>query len=469
MAREPLAQRVRDRLAVGRVGHDQEALVGDAVDDQVVDDPAVVGADHAVVRAAVGEPRRVADQRGGEPGRRRPGPLTQTSPMCDRSNSPARSRTARCSSRMPAYWTGISQPAKSISRAAERAVSLDQRGLEQLAAVGCVRAVESASCVDSGRRQRLLDDLALGREAHQLARLVDRHPADLVELVVVVVQAAAGRLPSGSSGRSCGCASPCWVKKYSMAPTGATMRTSSPVSSATSRSAVSSTVSPSSGVPLGSVQLEPSRSRRRRPRQISSPQSVSRMTTPPHDVARAVRAPGGCGPVAPCLSAAPRRGAARARPARSAVGCGRDQVIGVGAAQRPRRTAPGRTGSAAAARGSRMATQRRRAASVSTGGLRPGECGADRRPAQGALAAVPDAAAANRVVGPVASDAGLTDAHRIGMVAARGRPAMRRRIGSIDLDSAVVQRAAVELRRAAPSSSSPRRRAMASSRRATST
>ena len=49
------------------------------------------------------------------------------------------------------------------------------------------------------------------------------------------------------------------------------MRTSSPVSSVTSRSAVCSTVSTPSGVPLGSVQLDPSRSRRRLPRQISRP------------------------------------------------------------------------------------------------------------------------------------------------------------------------------------------------------
>ena len=33
--------------------------------------------------------------------------------MCDRSNSPAAERTARCSSRMPPYWIGISQPANS--------------------------------------------------------------------------------------------------------------------------------------------------------------------------------------------------------------------------------------------------------------------------------------------------------------------------------------------------------------------
>src|SRR5438445_3990554 len=35
--------------------------------------------------------------------------------MCETSKMPTRSRTARCSSRMPEYWTGISQPPKSIS------------------------------------------------------------------------------------------------------------------------------------------------------------------------------------------------------------------------------------------------------------------------------------------------------------------------------------------------------------------
>ena len=52
------------------------------------------------------------------------GPSTQSSPMCDRSNRPARSRTLRCSSMMPLYWTGISQPPNSMSRApAARCVS----------------------------------------------------------------------------------------------------------------------------------------------------------------------------------------------------------------------------------------------------------------------------------------------------------------------------------------------------------
>src|SRR5712692_3898111 len=41
------------------------------------------------------------------------GPLTVTSPMWETSNNPARSRTAWCSSRMPLYCTGNSQPPKS--------------------------------------------------------------------------------------------------------------------------------------------------------------------------------------------------------------------------------------------------------------------------------------------------------------------------------------------------------------------
>ena len=37
--------------------------------------------------------------------------------MCDRSNRPAAVRTARCSSRIPEYWIGISQPANSTTLA----------------------------------------------------------------------------------------------------------------------------------------------------------------------------------------------------------------------------------------------------------------------------------------------------------------------------------------------------------------
>src|SRR5580692_4169569 len=46
-----------------------------------------------------------------------PAPLTVTSPMCEMSKIPAAWRTARCSSVMLVYCTGISQPPKSISLA----------------------------------------------------------------------------------------------------------------------------------------------------------------------------------------------------------------------------------------------------------------------------------------------------------------------------------------------------------------
>ena len=67
--------------------------------------------------------------------------------------------------------------------------------------------------------------------------------------------------PSGSNGRSCGCACPHWTKKYSIESSGAVIRTSSPVSSATSRMAVSSVVSPAIGRALGQG---PRRARRAR-------------------------------------------------------------------------------------------------------------------------------------------------------------------------------------------------------------
>ena len=45
------------------------------------------------------------------------GPSTSTSPMCETSNIPACVRTAECSSRIPSYVTGMSQPANGITLA----------------------------------------------------------------------------------------------------------------------------------------------------------------------------------------------------------------------------------------------------------------------------------------------------------------------------------------------------------------
>lgn len=81
---------------------------------------------------------------------------------------------------------------------------------------------------------------------------------------------------------------------------GASISTSRPVSSRVSRSAVSSSVSPESGVPFGSAQ---SRELRRWTRATSRWPSTGRTTTPPAEVARAVR---WTGKVAPLRAAAAR-------------------------------------------------------------------------------------------------------------------------------------------------------------------
>ena len=99
------------------------------------------------------------------------------------------------------------------------------------------------------------------------------------------------------------------------------MRTSRPVSSRTSRRAVCSGVSSPSGVPLGSDQVAPSRSRRRRPSSSSRPPGVRRRRMPPAEKARAVARPWGrSGTVPPQRSAGRRRqgrAGASARPGAS--------------------------------------------------------------------------------------------------------------------------------------------------------
>ena len=66
MPGQPLGQGVRDDRGVARVGHDHEPVLGQPIDDEVVDDPAVGGTDHRVVRPPDGERRRVRDDAAGE-------------------------------------------------------------------------------------------------------------------------------------------------------------------------------------------------------------------------------------------------------------------------------------------------------------------------------------------------------------------------------------------------------------------
>ena len=63
-ALEALGQRVRHDGRVARVGDDQEAGLAEAVDDEVVDDPAVGRADHRVLGAPDGQARRIGDEGG---------------------------------------------------------------------------------------------------------------------------------------------------------------------------------------------------------------------------------------------------------------------------------------------------------------------------------------------------------------------------------------------------------------------
>src|SRR3954453_3150783 len=107
--------------------------------------------------------------------------------MCERSKTPTRSRTARCSSRMPEYWTGISQPAKSMSRP-------PSARWRSTRAVCSKRCSSCGGALQAGQWQGLLDELALGREGQQRQRFGDRKKADVLELMIVVLEAPAGRL-----------------------------------------------------------------------------------------------------------------------------------------------------------------------------------------------------------------------------------------------------------------------------------
>ena len=105
-------------LVVGRVGDGQEAVLGEAVGEEVVEDAAVLAAQHAsTARRPRGSAATSLDSRRWSRASAPAGPRVSISPMCETSNTPAAPRTATCSSRMPAYCTGISQPAKGTSRA----------------------------------------------------------------------------------------------------------------------------------------------------------------------------------------------------------------------------------------------------------------------------------------------------------------------------------------------------------------
>ncbi len=101
---------------VAGVDDEQVVVVRQPIDQHVVDERAGGRGQRGVLRLA---DRQLATRRcwsaTGRP-RARPAPAISISPMWLTSNSPARVRTARCSSVMPEYSTGMSQPANSTIR-----------------------------------------------------------------------------------------------------------------------------------------------------------------------------------------------------------------------------------------------------------------------------------------------------------------------------------------------------------------
>ncbi len=99
-------------VLIRRVDAQEEMIVRDFVDQDVVDESAVLVEQPGIVRLADFELGGVVggdeiDQLGAS------GPRISISPMWLTSNRPTALRTAWCSSMTPEYWTGMSQPPKS--------------------------------------------------------------------------------------------------------------------------------------------------------------------------------------------------------------------------------------------------------------------------------------------------------------------------------------------------------------------
>ena len=83
--------------AVAGVDADEQVVGGAPVDDHVVDDAAVLAAQAAVLRLAVGDLGEVVREDAGSSASSAFGPRNTTSPMCETSKRPTRVRTASCS------------------------------------------------------------------------------------------------------------------------------------------------------------------------------------------------------------------------------------------------------------------------------------------------------------------------------------------------------------------------------------
>ena len=91
-------------------------VVGEPVDDQVVDRAPLLVQQERVLGVPLADPVEVVGERR-LPEAQRLGPRTSSWPMWETSKTPAPRRTARCSGMMPSYCSGISQPAKGTIRA----------------------------------------------------------------------------------------------------------------------------------------------------------------------------------------------------------------------------------------------------------------------------------------------------------------------------------------------------------------
>ena len=209
-ASEPLGERVADDAgALPALATTRKRSSAEAVDDQVVEDPAVRGDDHRVVGAAVGERRRVGHERVGERLARLRAldeqlahvrQVEQAGPLPDR---PVLLEDPAVLDRH--------QPAGEVDQPrAERAVRVDERRLERTGAsavsVTASAAAERRAVGVRSRRGararrsrsttlgRPADERPLGLEGQQRRRLVEGDPAHLVELVVVAGEVAADRL-----------------------------------------------------------------------------------------------------------------------------------------------------------------------------------------------------------------------------------------------------------------------------------
>src|SRR5438045_3920498 len=114
--------------------------------------------------------------------------------MWQRSKAPAACRTARCSSRMPRYWTGMYQPPNSTRRAPSRSCSARSGVCRRFAVSVIVLSSIVGRLLTGQARERSLDHLALAGVGGTSQRLVAREPGHLVVFRVVTAHVSPDRL-----------------------------------------------------------------------------------------------------------------------------------------------------------------------------------------------------------------------------------------------------------------------------------